>query len=389
MSKETEKIFTIEKDEFSRLVRWAGKLTVRSSDHALLLIEVADGTIVLSSFDGINMAKAKGDVTQKFEGKAKFSVNGAMLMAIVKNIKDKELTCILDDATFTIKTPKARLWLPITGEGTRAKLPTLPPAIGKIDTKEFKTLMTHAINTASDDPSMMAITVVNIRFSPQNQKMTLSSTDRYRLVVRELPYKPSPDTASSEDFVLNVDAKNFKIMISDVSEDSDLTLYANIPSSDGNGDDQQHAGQFGISTATEIGTVLLTDVEFAKIAGLLKRDKAHRAVFKRAELVAMLNQTKPLVKDVSKKGTFTFSMDTLQLKTESTEMEIDTVSSNFEEDMDIFINMDYLSAMLGNGKSEYVGFSTDGQTKPMTIDEMIDDKTIDMDYYSIVMVMAR
>lgn len=388
MSKETEKIFTIEKDEFLRLVRWAGKLTVRSSDHALLLIEIADGKIVLSSFDGVNMAKAKGDVVQKFEGKAKFSVNGALLMTIVKNIKDKELTCILDDAIFTIKTPKARLWLPVSGEGTRTKFPTLPPAIGKVDTKEFKTLITHAINTSSDDPSAMALTVVNINFSPQNKKIRFSATDRYRLVVREMEYKPSPETADAEDFVLNIDAKNFKVMLSDVSEDGELTLYGNLPVPDG-GDDQSHAGQFGISTATEIGTVLLTDVEFVKIQSLVKRDKKYHAVFKRAELVAMLNQTKPLVKDIGKRGTFTFSVDTLTLVTESTEMEIDTVSSNFEEEMSIFINMDYLSSTLSNGKSEYVGFNTDEKSRPMTVEEMIDDKTIDMDYFTIVMVMAR
>lgn len=386
----TEKTFTIATDEFSRLARWTGKLT-RSADSSLIVVEVSDSKMVMSSFDGVSMAKAQTDVVHQFTTKEKFSLNGALLMSVTKGIKDKTVTCIIGDGTLTVKTPKMKFSIPTTGEGIRRTLPDLPPVLGKVDSHEFKAMVQHAISATSDDPTTLALTVVNIKVSPENKTLTLAGTDRYKFIVRTMEYKVASGTEQLADFDLNVDAKNLKTLISDVDEAGDLTLYATLP--DTNTDDTEkknYTGLFGVATSSQIGTLLLRDVKYVNYGHLMKhKDSAYKVVIKRSDLNAAVNTTKPLIKESIKKGTLKLSEDGLVLSTPIADIDIETLSSNFDKELEVFVNLDFITPLLAAGKSEYIRLGFNTATTPIVIEEMIDQTKAEDTFFTLVMVMTR
>lgn len=386
----TEKTFTIATDEFGRLARWTGKLT-RSADSSLIVVEVADSKIVMSSFDGISMAKAQADVVQQFTTKEKFSLNGALLMSVAKGIKDKTVTCIISDGTLTIKTPKMKFSIPTTGEGIRRTLPELPPVLGKVDSHEFKSMIQHASSATSDDPTTLALTVVNIKVSPENQTLTLAGTDRYKFIVRTMEYKAAPGTEKIADFDLNVDSKNLKNLISDVDEAGDLTLYATLPT--GESDDSGNkpsVGLFGVATSSQIGTLLLRDVKYVNYGHLMKhKDSAYKVVVKRSDLNAAVNTTKPLIKEAIKKGTLKLSEDGLIVSTPIADIDVETVSSNMDKELEVFVNLDFITPILAAGKSEYIRLGFNTATTPIVIEEMVDQNKSEDSFFTLVMVMTR
>lgn len=385
----TEKIFTIATDEFSRLVRWAGKLT-RNADSALVVVEVADNKIMMSSFDGVSMAKAQADVAQQFTSKEKFSVNGALLMSVAKGIKDKSLTCIISDGALTIKTPKMKFSIPSSGESIRRVLPELPPVIGKVDSHEFKAMITHASTATSDDPSTLALTVVNIKVSPSTQTLTLAGTDRYKFIVRSLPYKVAPGTEQLADFDLNVDSKSLKTLISDVDEAGDLTIYATLPAENTEEGNKPAAGLFGLATSSQIGTLLLKDVQYVNYGHLMKhKNSNYKIVVKRSDLNAAINTTKPLIKESIKKGTLKLTKDDFIVSTPFADIEVETLSANLDKELSIFVNLDYLTPILAAGKSEYVRLGFNTPTTPIVIEEMETTDKADDNFFTLVMVMSR
>lgn len=384
----TEKTFTIATDEFGRLTRWTGKLT-RSADSALIVVEVSDSKIVMSSFDGVSMAKAQADVVHQFTTKEKFSLNGALLMSVVKGIKDKTVTCIISDGTLIIKTPKMKFSIPTTGEGIRRTLPDLPPVLGKVDSHDFKAMVQHASSATSDDPTTLALTVVNIKVSPENQTLTLAGTDRYKFIVRTMSYKAAAGTEKIADFDLNVDSKNLKNLISDVDEAGDLTLYATLPTNSDDSD-KSAVGLFGVATSSQIGTLLLRDVQYVNYGGLMKhKNTPYKIVVKRSDLNAAVNTTKPLIKEAIKKGTLKLSADGLVVSTPIADIDIETVSSNMDKEMEVFVNLDFITPILAAGKSEYIRLGFNLANTPVVVEEMADQNKTEDSFFSLIMVMTR
>ena len=384
----TEKTFTIATDELNRLARWTGKLT-RSADAALVVVEVADSKIAMSSFDGVSMAKAQADVVHQFTTKEKFSLNGALLMSVAKGIKDKTVTCIISDGTLIIKTPKMKFSIPTTGEGIRRALPELPPVLGRVDSHEFKAMIQHASSATSDDPTTLALTVVNIKVSPENQTLTLAGTDRYKFIVRTMSYKAAAGTEQIGDFELNIDAKNLKNLMSDVDESGDLTLYATLPTNSDDAD-KSAVGLFGVATSSQIGTLLLRDVQYVNYGGLMKhKNSTYKVVIKRGDLNAAVNTTKPLIKEAVKKGTLKLSADGFILSTPIADIDIETVSSNMDKEMEVFVNLDFITPILAAGKSEYIRLGFNMANTPIVIEEMVDENTSEDAFFSLVMVMTR
>lgn len=385
----TEKIFTIATDEFGRLVRWAGKLT-RSADSALVVVEVADNKMVMSSFDGVSMAKAQADVVQQFKTKEKFSVNGALLMSVAKGIKDKSLTCIISDNALTVKTPKMKFSIPASGEAIRRVLPELPPVIGKVDSHEFKAMIQHASSATSDDPTTLALTVVNIKVSPSNQTLTLAGTDRYKFVVRTLSYKAAPETTQLPDFELNVDSKHLKTLIADVDEAGDLTIYATIPDDNAEDDKKAAVGLFGLATSSQIGTLLLRDVKYVNYGHLMKhKNCTYKVVVKRSDLNAAINTTKPLIKESIKKGSLKLTKDDFIVSTPFADIEVETASSNLDKELDVILNLDFITPILSAGKSEYIRLGFNTPTSPIVVEEMETTDKADDNFFTLVMVMSR
>lgn len=370
--------FEVVTDELSRAVRWASKVT-QSKDYSNISIHIANGVMTLSATNGVNSSKSKSDVVQKFDGELDFSINGMTLANAIKSIKDTTIKCTLEGGKkLTIKSSRAKFSLDVTIPRNKLVLPPLPAPLGRVEAKDFRTLMAHAISMTSDDPSAPVLMTVRVEFSMQNKEVRMMATDRYKMVMRKMPFIPDANTKDTEDFGVDIEARSFKTLLTDLNDDDVLTLYAT---------GVEETRQFGIATSTQIGMVSLKDVTPLNYNNFLRMSQSHNVIFKRSDLAQAIAVTKPLM-GTSKTAEILIDGNDMSLRTEMTDVDIEIVSTDLpEEPMSIWVSLDIVSPILSAGKSANLCFNIENSGKPVIVKELNDDGSPNGNYFSLFMPM--
>lgn len=370
--------FEVVTDELSRAVRWASKVT-QSKDYSNVSIHISNGVMTLSGTNGVNSSKSKSEVTQKFDGELDFSIHGMTLANAIKSIKSPTIKCSLEGGKkLVIKSSRVKFSLDVTIPRNKLVLPPLPPPLGRVETKEFGNLMNHAISMTSDDPSTPVLMTVRVEFSMQNKEIRMMATDRYKMVMRKMPFIPDPNTQDTEDFGIDIDARSFKTLLGELSDDEYITMYAT---------GKEDLRQFGIATSTQIGMVSLKDVKPINYGNFLRMSNSHNVVFKRSDLAQAISMTKPLMGSVKTAEIFIEGND-MSLKTEMTDLDIDIVSSDLPPaPMSIWVSLDIVSPILSAGKSTNLCFNIENAGKPIIVRELNDDGSFNENYFSLFMPM--
>jgi DNA polymerase III sliding clamp (beta) subunit (PCNA family) len=376
----TDHIFEAHVEDFSSAIRWTAKVT-KGASNPLISIAISDGKMVLSAFDGMVSVKSKCDVTQKFTGELNFTVNGTILANAIKNIKDSSVVCNVNGRTLTIKTKSSRFSLPIAMPRTALVLPPLPAILGKVDAAQFKTFINNAAGATSDDATAPpALSVVHFAISPRDHKIKMVATDRYKLIVRAMDYTPEHGTENNDDFAVSVDARHLKALLAELADDDTLTVYTTASAD---------AGQFGLATSTQVGSALIKDVKYLDYQRLLATNPSYRIVVNRNELNRAITTTKPLIEGNIKDADFVISADGFRISTPMTDIECDVKNSNLTEELTVHVNLDYLTPIIGSGKSEFVALSLETPLTPLLVQEMNDASTINPNYFNMVMPIRR
>lgn len=370
--------FEVVTDEINRAVRWASKVT-QGKDFGLIAIHITNGVMTLSATNGVTSSKSKADVVQKFEGDLDFSVNGMTLANALKSAKDNTVKFTLEGGKkLNIRFGRVKFSLDVTMPRNKLVLPPLPPPLGKVEAKEFKALMGHAISMTSDDASAPVLMTVRVEFSMQNKEVRMMATDRYKMVMRKMPFTPDPNSKDTEDFGIDIEARSFKTLMADLNDEDIVTMYAT---------GTEEIKQFGIATSTQIGMVSLKDVKPINYANFLRMKQSHNVVLKRSDLTHAIATTKPLMGSVKTAELFIEGTD-MSLKTPMTDIEIDIVSSDLPEGpMSIYVSLDILSPVLAAGKSTNICFNIENSGKPVIVKELNDDGSYNEDYFSLFMPM--
>lgn len=370
--------FEVVTDELVHAVRWASKVT-QSKDYSNISIHISNGVMTLSATNGVNSSKSKSEVTQKFDGELDFSISGMTLANAIKSIKDSSIKCTLEGGKkLTIKSSRAKFSLDVTIPRNKLVLPALPPPLGRVDAKEFRNLMNHAIAMTSDDPSTPVLMTVRMEFNMQNKEVRMMATDRYKMVMRKMPFIPDAKTKDTGEFGVDIDARSFKTLLSDLSDDDVITLYAT---------GLEETQQFGIATSTQIGMVSLKDVKAINYGNFLRMSHSHNLVFKRADLVQAIAVTKPLMGSVKTAEIFIEGND-MSLKTEMTDVDIDIVSTELPDGpMSIWVSLDIVAPILSAGKSTNLCFNIENAGKPVIVRELNEDGSFNENYFSLFMPM--
>ena len=85
------------------------------------------------------------------------------------------------------------------------ELPELPQLAGTVDGGELATAIGQVTPAASRDDTLPMLTAVNVELD--GETMTLAATDRYRLAVRELAWRPAPALPAGRRVALLVPAR--------------------------------------------------------------------------------------------------------------------------------------------------------------------------------------
>jgi DNA polymerase III subunit beta len=186
----------LERDVLAEAVAWTARaLPARPTVPVLagIRLQAADD-LVLSSFDYDVSAQATVPVTTEQPGSA--LVSGRLLAEISRSLPAKPVHITAEAGRAVLTCGSATFTLLTMPEDEYPALPEMPPAAGTVGSDAFATAVAQSATAAGRDDTLPALTGVRIEI--EGDTLTMVSTDRYRLAVRELRWTPArPDLSAA------------------------------------------------------------------------------------------------------------------------------------------------------------------------------------------------
>jgi DNA polymerase III subunit beta len=186
----------VERDVLAEAVAWTARaLPARPAVPVLAGIRLqAAADLTLSSFDYDVSAQARVPVEAEEEGEA--LVSGRLLAEITRSLPARPGEITTDGARATLTCGSATFTLLTMPTEDYPSLPEMPPPAGSIGSDAFASAVSQSATAAGRDDTLPALTGVRIEIA--GETLTLVSTDRYRLAVRELRWTPArPDLSAA------------------------------------------------------------------------------------------------------------------------------------------------------------------------------------------------
>jgi DNA polymerase-3 subunit beta len=347
----------LERDVLAEAVAWTARaLPARPTVPVLAGIRMqADEELVLSSFDYDVSAQASVPVSTEEAGSA--LVSGRLLAEISRSLPAKPVHINAEDGRAVLTCGSATFTLLTMPEDEYPALPEMPPAAGTIGSDAFATAVSQSATAAGRDDTLPALTGVRIEI--EGETLTLVSTDRYRLAVRELRWSPArPDLTAA----MLVPAKALADTARSLTSSAQVSIALALPGSEsGQGD-----GMIGFEGAGRRTTTRLLSGEFPRYQSLLPK-----TVNSAAELpVGLLSESVKRVALVAERNTpvrlsFSSGQLTLEAGTGDEAQAEEVIEADFAgDDLSIAFNPQYLLDGLTAIDSDTVRISFTEPGKP-------------------------
>ena len=346
----------LERDVLADAVAWTARaLPARPAVPVLAGIRLqADENLVLSSFDYDVSAQATVPVTAEEPGSA--LVSGRLLAEISRSLPAKPVHITSEDGRAVLTCGSATFTLLTMPEEDYPALPEMPPAAGSIGSDAFATAVSQSATAAGRDDTLPALTGVRIEIA--GDMLTLVSTDRYRLAVRELRWNPArPDLAAA----VLVPARALTETARSLTNGAEVAIALALP-----GEDQGGDGMIGFEGAGRRTTTRLLGGEFPRVNALLPTTSNAAAMMSTATLTEAVKRV-ALVAERNTAVRLSFSAGQLMLEagTGDEAQAEEVLEADFEgDDLAIAFNPQYLLDGLAAIDSDTVRISFTEPGKP-------------------------
>jgi DNA polymerase III subunit beta len=186
----------VDRDVLAEAVAWTARaLPARPAVPVLAGMRLQAGDeLTLSSFDYDVSAQASVPVTTEEEGSA--LVSGRLLAEISRSLPARPVQIASEGGKAVLSCGSATFTLLTMPEEEYPDLPEMPQAAGSVGSDAFASAVSQSATAAGRDDTLPALTGVRIEI--EGDTLTLISTDRYRLAVRELRWTPArPDLSAA------------------------------------------------------------------------------------------------------------------------------------------------------------------------------------------------
>lgn len=151
-----------------------------------ILLEAGTEHITLSGFD--YETSARNTITADVADEGKVLVSGRLLSDICRALPDHPVDVALDGAKVTVTCGSSRFSLQTMAVEDYPELPALPTVAGTVDADSFSAAVAQAVTAAGRDDMLPVLTGVKLEFD--GTSLTMLATDRFRLGLRELEWRP-------------------------------------------------------------------------------------------------------------------------------------------------------------------------------------------------------
>ena len=354
----------VERDALADAVVWTARsLPARPPMQVLLglLLEVGEDGLEVSGFDYEVSSRVRLDAVADEAGKV--LVPGRLLSDIVRSLPAQPVDLRVEGTRVVLTCGPARFTLPTLPVEDYPALPSMPETAGTLGSDVFAGAVAQVALAAGRDDTLPVLT--GVRFEIEGDTLTLAATDRYRLAVRTLPWRPASADISTTALV---PARTLAETARALTSGPEVTLALSDTRGAGSSE-----GMIGFEGAGRRTTSRLLEGEFPKYRSLLPSDSTARAevatgpfvdAVKRVALVAARNAPVRLG----------FSADGVVLEAggaddaqASEQLECGWEGSASSEPFSIAFNPQYLLDGLGAVDSDTTTLSFTGPTRPAVL----------------------
>jgi DNA polymerase-3 subunit beta len=252
----------VERDVLAEAVAWTARaLPARPAVPVLagIRLQAADD-LTLSSFDYDVSAQARLPVMTEEPGEA--LVSGRLLAEITRSLPARPVDIHADGGRATLTCGSATFTLLTMPAEDYPSLPEMPPAAGSIGSDAFASAVSQSATAAGRDDTLPALTGVRIEI--EGETLTLVSTDRYRLAVRELRWTPArPDLSAA----VLVPARALADTARALTAGAEVSIALALPGEEGAGGE----GMIGFEGGGRRTTTRLLGGDFPRYQSLLPK----------------------------------------------------------------------------------------------------------------------
>ena len=186
--------FRVERDALADAVAWTAR-----SLPSRPTVPVLAGVLLTAGEDGLSVSafdyevSAQADVTVTIAEPGQALVSGRLLADITRSLPAHPVDVAAEGSRVTINCGSSRFTLPTMPIEDYPRLPTMPTVAGTVDSTLFSQAVSQVAVAAGRDDTLPMLT--GVRMEIDGGRLTLAATDRYRLAVRELTWKPADPNA--------------------------------------------------------------------------------------------------------------------------------------------------------------------------------------------------
>jgi DNA polymerase III subunit beta len=183
--------FRVERDVLADAVTWTARtLPTRPPAPVLAGVRIeaaAEGVINLASFD--YETSARSEIPAEVAEPGTVLVSGRLLAEISRALPNKPVDVALEGNKVVVTCGASRFTLLTMPVDEYPALPGLPEVSGTVSGDAFTHAVAQVTVAASRDDTLPLLTGVRVEI--EGERITLLSTDRYRLALRELTWTPA------------------------------------------------------------------------------------------------------------------------------------------------------------------------------------------------------
>lgn len=371
--------FRVERDVLAEAVTWVARaLPARPPVPVLagLLLEAdPDGVLRLSSFD--YEVSARVEVPTEVADAGMVLVSGRLLADISRALPGKPVDVATDGSRVALTCGASRFTLLTMPVDEYPTLPSMPPASGVVGADVFSHAVAQVTVAASRDETLPILT--GVRMEIDGERLTLLATDRYRLAMRTLDWRPSTPDAGA---VALVRARTLSEVSKALGSAGDVTLAL----STGGGSEL-----IGFEAGGRRTTSLLVDGEYPKVRALFPAEaQAHAVVDTHALLEAVRRVALVAERNTPVRLSFTDGAVTLEAGQGEDAQASEAVECSLHgDDLSIAFNPAFLLDGLGALGSPYARLSFTVPQKPAVISGQPEVDGDDDDSYRYLLMPVR
>lgn len=243
--------FRVDRDAFADAVTWTARALPNRPPMPVLgglLLAVDDTRLSVAGFD--YEVSAQVDIEMHAASAGRALVSGRLLADITRSLPPHPVDVAVEGPRMSISCGNASFQLPTMPVEDYPSLPQMPTTAGAVAASTFAMAVGQVAVAAGRDDTLPMLT--GVRMEIDGERITLAATDRYRLAVRTLRWRPDrPGTSTA----ILVPARTLQEAAKTLSSTDDEVVVALSESTAGE-------GLIGFTSGRRRLTTRLLDAQF-------------------------------------------------------------------------------------------------------------------------------